>query len=228
VLERDSGLLPVEISLASLPRHVVIVGELPRIHESLPILGPPSGPLVLGGTCGSEESSIGAHGARQDDLCRKVLGDGGATVGDVTGKVDPAVSPGAEDVHQLASEAGLLLMRILGRLTIFDGTVQPEKNRQGPGARGKRQLDEDSQNDPAVTKGEDFASLGRAHGVEVAGDPEDVGALLRGEGVVDDRRKSRPNRDEPLDEGEEQAAHFIGIPSAPGEEAMKGLVMMDG
>jgi len=76
-----------------------------------------------------------------------------------------------------------------------------------------------------MAEDEDAVALGRARGIDVGADAEDVRPLLGCHCIVEDHAERRPYGQRPQQELEQQAAQLVGAPSSAGKEAVIRLVV---
>src|SRR5581483_2628402 len=89
---------------------------------------------------------------------------------------------------------------------VLGAAVQVHQDRQGPGAGGERQADQDGQDDPLVAVPPSRVGLARTDGVAVPGLAVDPAAGVAVDGVVADQGDAAVGDDVPQEEAAQQAS----------------------
>lgn len=191
------------------------LGEIGWGRKALASLAtPPRGRLIFGQRQRSDRR-IRTHRADEHDIGWELGEHRRVRVGRIRGDAQmPSRCPLRHDGEHFVRELGLGLE---GWLTALAGglrSIQAEEDRQRPRALREGHAHADGEDHPDVAETEDTKQTTGAYSVDVAAEPEDLGALVRDEGVVDHEGEDVVVAEVLGDLGEQQAADVVGRPDA--------------
>ena len=225
VIDRPS--FSVDISCAALPLMPLVASESLGFGQYLPSHARSSTSFRPSRFRGlRSEYGVWPHRADDLDVCREVMKDGAIAVRGVHDQTNrPPFGPFQEYIEHLARELGLLTIRTPFGFALLLIPVEAEENWKRPRSSREWDTNNDRKRYPYMAEAKYTERLCRPDGIEVATDPEHVGALLGGQRIVDCDPDRRVVRDEPDESIEEQQTDVVGVPGTPREEPMERFVV---